>query len=248
MAQEVIDTHYRRLAGRYDDFLYYSPEFVRTLTSKMIDMLELEKSDTLVDLGCGTAMYSLDILKQLPLDSEIIGVDPYPEMLANIPVGSGVRPLEADALSFSKAPGVYDKILIKETIHHIPETEALFGNLHERLGDGGILLLVHVPPNVEYPLFEKALERCRDWHANPDDLEAGLDAAGFEVERDELRYTHSIPKEKYFEMVENRYMSALTSLSDSEVEQGLEEMEEEYKETDILRFVDHFDYLKAVKK
>lgn len=31
----TVAEHYRRLAGRYDEFLYYSPRFVRTLTSRM---------------------------------------------------------------------------------------------------------------------------------------------------------------------------------------------------------------------
>lgn len=247
MSKEVLDTHYKRLADRYDDFLYYSPEFVRALTSKMIEMLELRETDTLVDLGCGTAMYSIDMIKQAPLKEEIIAVDPYPEMLAQIPQDAKVRAVEADALDFSKRPGAYDKILIKEAVHHIPEREALFKNLFERLNKGGILLLVHVPPEVEYPIFEKALERCRNWHADPDELVEQLKKARFRVERDVLRYPHAIPKHKYFEMVRSCYMSALTSLDENEMEAGLKEMEEKYHDHSVLRFIDHFDYLKGIK-
>ncbi|MFQ5949970.1 MAG: SAM-dependent methyltransferase, partial [Nitrospiria bacterium] len=151
------------------------------------------------------------------------------------------------ALSFSKRPGTYDKILIKETIHHIPERGTLFENLFERLEHGGIMLLVHVPPEVEYPLFEKALERCKNWHADPDELTEKLKKAGFRVKRDSLRYPHAIPKHKYFEMVRNCYMSALTSLDESEIEEGLKEMGGKYRDHAVLRFYDHFDYLKAVK-
>lgn len=245
--RNVLDRHYGRLAERYDDFLYYSPEFVRTLTTRMIEMLELKGSDTLVDLGCGTAMYSLDILKQVPLAEPVLAVDPYPEMLERIPAGDGVRTVQADALEFSARPGAYDKVLIKEAVHHIDARDELFANLFDRLTDGGVLLLVHVPPEVEYPLFEKALERCRAWHADPDELTGQLKGAGFRVERDSLRFTHTIPRRKYFEMVRSCYMSALTSLDEAEIEEGLEEREEKYGGTEILSFVDHFDYLKAQK-
>lgn len=246
MTEQVLNRHYKNLAERYNDFLYYSPKFVRTLTSKMTEKLELCNTDTLVDLGCGTGMYSLDIIKQIQL-RKVIAVDPFPEMLKLIPGTANIHTVIADALSFSERPGIYDKILIKEAIHHITEREKLFGCLFNRLRKGGILLLVHVPPEVKYPLFQKALDRCKEWHADPDELLEQLENTGFRVEQDFLDYAHSIPKQKYFSMVKNCYMSALTSLGEQEVINGLIEMEKKYKDIESLEFVDHFDYLKAVK-
>jgi ubiquinone/menaquinone biosynthesis C-methylase UbiE len=245
--KNVLDTHYTRLAEDYDDFLYYSPQFVRTLSSKMIERLELKEDDTLVDLGCGTGMYSLDILKQIRLKHPIIGVDPYPGMLANIPDDAPIRPVAMDGFEFSRKPGRYNKILIKETVHHITERDAFFANLHQRLAPGGILLLVHVPPRVQYPLFQKALERCLAWHADPDELTKQLQHAGFKVAWDAVDFPHAIPKAQYFKMVENCYMSALTSLSEDELHDGLAEMKDKYKDVDTLNFIDHFDYLAATR-
>jgi ubiquinone/menaquinone biosynthesis C-methylase UbiE len=245
--KEVLDTHYTRLAKDYDDFLYYSPDFVRTLTSKMVEKLQLNEDDTLVDLGCGTSMYSLDILKQISLKKPVIGVDPYPEMLAKIPEGAPIKRIAMDGLEFSRQPGSYTKVLIKEAIHHVAERDELFANLYQRLTPGGILLLVHVPPNVRYPLFQKALERCLNWHAEPDELTAQLQHAGFRVERDAVDYPHTLPKEQYFKMVAGCYMSALTSLSAEELREGLIEMEQKYQDVEILEFIDHFDYLTAIR-
>lgn len=247
MTKEVLDKHYKSLAERYDDFLYYSPEFVRIITSEMIEKLDLRETDIFVELGCGTGIYLLDIIKQVSLREKVIAVDPYPEMLKQIPRDANVRTVESDALSFSKRPATYDKILIKEAVHHISEREELFNCLFNRLRKGGILLLVHVPPKVEYPLFQKALDRCKEWHADPDELSEQLKNAGFCVERDFIRYTHTILKHKYFDMVRNCYMSALTSLDKREIEEGLMEMEKKYQNHEVLQFVDHFDCLKAVK-
>jgi trans-aconitate methyltransferase len=246
--KQVLDTHYTRLARDYDDFLYYSPEFVRTLTSKMIEKLELRENDTLVDLGCGTAMYSLDILQQIPLKKPVIGVDAYPEMLASIPEDAPIRCIAMDGLEFSRQAGSYDKVLIKETVHHIADREELFANLYQRLTPNAILLLVHVPPAVQYPLFRKALERCLDWHADPAELTGQLEDAGFGVARDAVDYPHAIPKTHYFRMVEGCYMSALTSLSEEELREGLIEMEQAYRDVEVLHFIDHFDYLTATRR
>ena len=246
--QDVLDKHYKRLARDYDEFLYYSPEFVRTLTARMIDKLRLKPDDTLADIGAGTGMYSLDILRQVPLENPVICVDPYEEMLAQIPKEAPITPVTADAVAFSERPGTYNKVLIKETIHHVQRKAELFANLRRNLSGDGVLLLVHVPPAVKYPLFDKALERCLGWHADPDDLVALLDDAGFAVERDGLDYRHKLPKEHYFRMVASCYMSVLTSFSDAELAAGLDEMEDRYARQDTLEFVDHFDYLTATPK
>lgn len=243
----VIDKHYRRLGDSYNNFLYYSPEFVRTLTSKMKDKLRLAEDDLLVDLGCGTGMYAIDLMEQVPLAQRVIGVDPFEDMLRQIPEGASIEPVCEDALAWSAKPGSYDKILIKETVHHIPQRRELFANLYERLNDGGVLLLVHVPPWIRYPLFQAALERCKTWHANPDEMEVELAETGFSVEREGLDFRHQIPKEHYFEMVRNCYMSVLTSFSEEELAVGLREMEEANADKEMLDFVDHFDYLTAVK-
>lgn len=245
--REILDKHYRRLAKDYDRFLYYSPDFVRALTEKMVEKLRLRPDDVLADIGCGTGMYSLDILKQVPLRSPVLGVDPYQEMLDQIPGDAAITPVNEDALAYSARPGDYNKILIKETVHHIDRREEFFRNLHRNLPSGGILLLVHVPPDVQYPLFAKALDRCLRWHANPHELKRQLESVGFDVDWDVLDYEHALPKEHYLQMVADCYMSVLTSFSDDELESGLAEMKEKYADADVLRFVDHFDYLIASK-
>ena len=245
--QDVLDKHYRRLADDYEEFLYYSPSFVRALTTRMIDKLRLVPSDVLADVGCGTGMYALDILKQVPLEEPVIGVDPYREMLAQIPPEAKIAPVVESALEFSRREGAYNKVLVKETIHHVADIPEFFANMYRNLPAGGVLLLVHVPPDVQYPLFEAALARCLNWHADPDVLTDQLDAAGFAVQRDTLDYQHALPKEHYFNMVRSSYMSVLTSFSDEEMETGLNEMEDKYRHEPVLTFVDHFDFLTATK-
>lgn len=245
--QEVLDQHYRRLADDYDQFLYYSPTFVRALTTKMIAKLELVPSDTLADVGCGTGMYAIDILKQIPLENPVIGVDPYREMLAQIPSAAQIVPVVEDALAYSRRPGAYSKVLVKETIHHVADIPEFVRNVYRNLPAGGRMLLVHVPPGVNYPLFDAALARCLNWHADPNVLIDQLEAAGFKVGRDALDYEHVLAKDHYFNMVRNRYMSVLTSFSDHELQAGLEEMERTHLQKQTLTFVDHFDFLTAVK-
>lgn len=244
---DLILSHYRRLADHYDDFLSYSPSFVPTVAAKMVRMLRLREDDRLVDLGCGSGLYSLEILRQKQLRHPVVGVDPSGEMLARIPERAPIERVRSGALGFSERPARYDKVLIKEAVHHVDRRDRLFENLHRNLSDGGIVLLVHVPPKVTYPLFRKALDRCAVWHADPADLEQRLRRAGFDVERDTLVYRHAIPKHRFFTMVAARYMSVLSSFEEHEIAEGLVEMEETHAERDVLEFDDRFDCIAGLK-
>lgn len=244
---ELLREHYTRLAEKYDDFLYYSPEFVRALTMKMVEKLELQPDDVLLDLACGTGMYSVDILKQVSLKRPVQAVDPFAEMLAAIPAGCGLTPICMDALTYSANHNGYTKAFMKEAVHHVDDKARLFANVYASLPEGGAFLLVHVPPTIRYPLFDAALERALHWHACPDELQELLRDAGFTVERDVLEYPHAIPKVKYFAMVESQYMTLLSSFSPEELGAGLREMEARYADVDVLEFVDHFDFITARK-
>lgn len=246
--RSVITEHYARLSSSYDDFLYYSRDFVRCLTENMIERLRLEEDDVLIDLGGGTGMYSSDILEQVPLRHPVTVVDPIEEMLAKASDHPGLKCVPMDALSFSEQPGSYNKVLMKEAVHHVDDRDRLFRNLFERLPPKGIFLLVHVPPKIDYPLFRAALERSMTWHADTDDLVERLERAGFAVSRGFVEYRHRMPKEKYFAMVAARYMSLLSSFDDDELEAGLAEMSETYAEKSVLEFTDHFDCLTADKR
>ncbi len=248
MTTDVLQKHYTNLADDYDTYLHYSGEFVRSLTQKMVAMLDLQPDDVFVDLGGGTGMYSLDIVRQVPLRHRVVLVDPFPEMLAMVPEGEPVDTVAMDGLQFSERPGRYDKILIKEAVHHIEDRPRLFRNVFDRLNPGGALLLVHVPPELDYPLFDAALERSLNWHADPDELARQMKDAGFLVERDSLDFEHEMPKEQYFDMVRACYMSLLTSFSDEELAAGLKEMERKWADIEILKFNDHFDYIAGYKR
>lgn len=247
MTKDVIDGHYQRIAGRYSEYLSYSGDFVPALAAKMAEMLDLSEDDVFVDLGGGTGIYTAAILDQVQCRLPVILVDFSADMLDQVPEDLPVEKVHMDALAFSEQPRRYDKVLIKETVHHVDDRRTLFENLYERLEPGGALLLVHVPPDVDYPLFEAAKERARRWHADPDELERMLSATGFRTVRDAIDWPHAVPRQRYFEMVASQYMSVLSSFGKDEIEEGLREMEQAHAGTEVLEFTDHFDYIVGYK-
>jgi ubiquinone/menaquinone biosynthesis C-methylase UbiE len=149
-----IQNHYQTLAKRYDQFWASSPEFITFLTEKIIEALQLVTTDQLVDLGCGTGIYSQAILNQIQLNHPLLCVDPSDQMLAKIPKNNQYQCINQGAIEFSQQQGNYDKIFIKEMIHHISDKELLFKNLFKRIKEKGSLLIILLPPTIEYPLFD----------------------------------------------------------------------------------------------
>ncbi|MGK7940745.1 MAG: class I SAM-dependent methyltransferase [Crocosphaera sp.] len=242
-----IQNHYQNLAKKYDDFWGSSPDFIQFLAQKIIESLRLVPTDVLVDLGCGTGIFSKAILSQLSLDNPIICVDPSDKMLVKVPNNNQYQPLVKDAVEFAHESGQYDKILIKEMIHHIGDKEKLLEGLFNRLNSEGILLLILLPPTIEYPLFTEALRTYESVQPHYNDLVTIFEKIGFQTTVNLVEYPVSIPKENYFEMVANRYMSLLSRFDDQQLQQGLREMKEKYHEKSNLEFCDRFVFILANK-
>ena len=49
------------------------------IVSRILDLLDCEKSDKILDVGCGTGNYTIEISKN---DFEIVGIEPSEKMLS----------------------------------------------------------------------------------------------------------------------------------------------------------------------
>lgn len=245
--RDRIQKHYQQIANIYDKLWFFSEGFIQFFAKEIIQALELKPTHRLVDLGGGTGIYSKGILEQMKLESPILCVDPSAEMLANIPPNNGIEAICLDAVTFSGQAGTYDRILIKEAIHLIPEKQQLFNQLFARLSSGGRLLLLLLPPQIDYPLFKKAIAVYKTTQPDYQELVKLMQNSGFEVKVSFAQYPLKFPKEEYFQMVKNRYMTLLSRFDDAELEAGLAEMAETYQHQSILEFVDRMVFLTATK-
>ncbi|NEO11557.1 MULTISPECIES: class I SAM-dependent methyltransferase [unclassified Moorena] len=239
--------HYKRIGSIYDDLWSYSEDYIRFMGLKIIEYLRLTSIDSLVDLGCGTGLLTQAIPKEIQLYNPIICVDPSEEMLSQIPLSPQYQIRAVDAITFVSETSGYNKVYMKEAIHHVDNKELLFSSLFEKLTTGGIFLLILLPPTIEYPLFKAALERYERRQPNYNDLTSLLEKVGFNVSVDFVEYLQSIPKEQYLKMVSNRYMSLLSFFDDQQLEEGLAEISEKYAQQSILEFPDRFVFITATK-
>jgi len=55
----------------------------------------------------------------------------------------------------------------------------------------------------------------------------------------------AIERERYVRMLEARYMSVLGEFSDEELQEGIAQFRRSYRDTPVLRFEDHFAFVKG---
>ncbi len=93
-----IKNHYSDIAHNYDELWTYNAEFIKFVAKNIAEKLDLQVTDKLVDLGCGTGLFAKAIYEQIKLKYPILCVDSSSEMLEQIPSNNNYNPLLMDAV------------------------------------------------------------------------------------------------------------------------------------------------------
>jgi len=244
-----VQNHYQNLSQNYDDLWTYSADFMQFLSKNVSVYLELKSTDIFLDLGCGTGLFAKEISNLIKFENPLVCADISADMLTQLSDDRKYESVVMDAIAFSALPRSFDKILVKEMIHHLEQEQqnCLIKNLFDRLNINGQFLLILLPQKIEYPLFEAALLRHQKLQPDYKLLAAEFEKVGFQTEVNFVPYPLSISKTKYLRMVKNRYMSLLSSFSDREIEAGIKEIEQKYCDREILNFNDTFVFILGKK-
>ncbi len=228
--------HYSRLASDYDRLWSPDEHFIDDTAAAIVAALDLRPEDRLVDLGGGTGLYAAAMAARAGLATPPLVVDPSTALLEQAPAGA-VRTRADDALAFARSPEPFDKLLIKEMVHHLEPAEraAMLAELPAGLPVEGRLLVVLLPPTIDHPLFRAALERFEAAQPHHDDIAAELRHGGLSVEISFVDRPLVVARDRYVDMLRGRYMSLLSGFDDAELEAGIAEVLAAHPEPE-LRF------------
>jgi cyclopropane fatty-acyl-phospholipid synthase-like methyltransferase len=250
--QKVTSSHYAKVANRYNHAFFHgdSNHYQNWCLQKVLHHLQLKPSDQVVDIGCGTGMFTNALYDQIEFNQEILGVDLSPEMLNHANTLRGIEIHCTDAVSFSQSHEYqYDKALMMEIIHHIDlmALPRLYKGIYQQLHKGGILLTITRPHIVHYPFFQAALDIWSQFQPDSELYVQLQKEAGFSVNCQTYDYQIQIPKTQWFEMIKNRFWSTFSHFDDEELQAGLMELEDKYVKAEILNFVDTLVFIEALR-
>lgn len=244
--------HYARLAASYNLLWDHTPEFREWMARHILEYLVDDQMATVVDVGGGTGIYAAELLRLAPNLSGVTVVDPSAEMLGNARVSDRLHTVQADAEHANDAlakAGVatVDLVLIKEAVHHFADPPTTLRKLVRLVGDSGSIVVVMLPTRIRYPLFDAALTRFTERQPDPRTVEAALSGAGLKTSIETHGFEISLPTERWIQMLENRFMSLLSTFDDEELERGVAEVADRYRGITEVRFVDEFAFVHGSK-
>lgn len=238
--------HYAAIADLYEQLWEHSVRFRTWMVNRIVESVELPRGGVILDVGGGTGIYAAELATRHP-DHHVVVADPSAEMLEHVPPAGNVSVLHASAEQTSEAARALghenvDLILIKEAVHHFADAPTTLASLSTLLQAGGSILVVMLPKRIDYPLFAAALERFTDRQPDPKDIEASMAACGLRTSRTVHSYDLTMSTTQWLSMVENRFMSLLSTFSDAELAAGLHELRDVLP-PDVVAFADTFEFI-----
>jgi ubiquinone/menaquinone biosynthesis C-methylase UbiE len=238
--------HYTRLAATYDDNWSYSPGYISWMTGCILARAHLQPGDSIADIGCGTGLYARGLAAAA---GTVICADPSAAMLAQLPdspeyirVRACAEDIAARRVRLPASP--LNAIVIKEAIHHIGPGDRpwVLGGLAGLLARSGRIVIVMLPSHIGYPLFTAARRLFEERQPSPGDIAGILTRAGLTTDVTYEQYPLSFPRDRYLQMIRNRYMSLLSAFTDQEIEDGITEIAAAHPGNDI-EFTDQFAFI-----
>ncbi|HEX6469779.1 MAG TPA: class I SAM-dependent methyltransferase [Streptosporangiaceae bacterium] len=250
MAYET-DEHYKRLAETYDGNWADRPQYVSWMADKIMAWLEPSKGDRIADIGSGTGLFLSRLMDVATPETPILCVDPSQPMLDLLPDDPRLVPVcaTAEQIASGEVPmptPTVDAFVFKEAIHHVKDVPGTLRGLADRLNPGGRILIVSLPPRLDYPLFGAALDRFAENQPEPDDMVAAMSAAGLITDSAIEQFTVTIDRDHWIELVRNQWMSVLSTFSKDEIAAGVEEISARHPEPQIS-YADRFAFVRGIK-
>ncbi|MGH3097119.1 MAG: methyltransferase [Streptosporangiales bacterium] len=251
MVEFETEPHYARLAETYDANWAHSGEYVAWMNEHIDARLGITAGDRVADLGAGTGLFLRALAEHVTADNPILCIDPSQPMLDNLPDDPRLAPVCATAEQVARgevrlAYDQLDALVAKEAVHHFYDLSETLRGLAGLLAPGGRLLVVTLPPRLDYPLFAAALDRFAANQPAPEDIADALRAAGLDTRLEYEQFPVRVGRDHYLDLVANRWMSMLSTWTEAELAAGLEEMRAAHPEEE-LRFVDRFAFIRGVR-
>jgi len=213
-----------------------SKNYINSFNKFLITNLNINSKSKILDIGCGRGKILGSLSSKLRLKKKPLGID----IISHKDRDKRIKFRKINMINFFKInKEKFDFILIKQTIHliNLSEIKKILHRLKKKLNPGGKILIFTLDTGKnEIPTFKimkiklnKSLERDKKILKLITKLFPGRIKKKF-------IYNVKIDKKKYLDMIKNRYISTLVSLSKKQIYSGIQEINQKYKNT--LKFKD----------
>ena len=213
-----------------------SKDYINSFNKFLIKNININSKFKVLDIGCGRGKILGALSSKLKLKERPLGID----VINHKDRDKRINFKKINAINFSlKNRQNFDLILIKQTIHlmKLSEIKKLLNLLKKKLNPKGKILIFTLDTGKnEIPTFKlmklklnKSLMRDRKILRIITKLYPNRIKKKF-------IFNVKIDKNKYLEMIKNRYISTLIPFSKNQLEEGIDEIQSKYE--GVLKFKD----------
>lgn len=228
--------YYKAIADNYDKFHEAQAHLMTKFILKMVRS-SATPDDQIVDVGGGTAHASLAVKEALGMTNPVVCVDPSEAMLA-VAKKNGAITIQSTAEEFfaSKPSRPLKLVLMNGCVHLFENPDFVFSQLAEYMPNDGLCIITKYAHSSTLPLFKAAKQTfakfdhileaiCKLTEGKHLNCETASDTQFVEVD-----------KMVWYDSIRSRYSMSLMTFSDAELEDGIQELEEEFKDQSVLSF------------
>ncbi len=235
MQSKKVD--YTLISEYYDDTRVPPPHVLEFWLSKIVDLGKLSAGSIVLDVGCGTGIYTIPLAKKT--DAVIFGLDSAREMIKKARTKEDSHRVEwqigdAENLPFDNAH--FDCAIMTMMIHQTIDKKKIIDEVYRVLKKNGTLVIMTKSHGqlrrsiiMDFPKTRQIdLKRFPPIHR----LKYMLLSAGFGNTRYHVvsRGTIKVSIVEYLEKIRKKFISTLTLLSEEEFQKGLKIFEKKLRE------------------
>ena len=213
-----------------------SEKYINSFNKFILKQVSLNKHSRILDIGCGRGKILGNLSNRLKLSKKPIGLD----IENHKDKDKKIIFKKIDALSFvSKTKITFDLILIKQTIHLLKKKQAikLLSICKEKLNPKGKIIILSLDPKKnEIPTFTLMKKKLLISLSKDEKLFNLILKNRVKMKVKKFNYEVKILKNKYLQMIRNRYISTLLDFTDKQINDGIIEIKNDYR--NILKFKD----------
>ena len=213
-----------------------SQKYIISFNRFILKQVKLNRNSRILDIGCGRGKILADLSNKLRLFNKPIGLD----IENHKDKSKKIIFKKIDALSYvSKTKITFDLILIKQTIHLLKKNQAikLLSICKNKLNPNGKIIILSLDPKKnEIPTFQLMNKKLRISLKKDEKLFNLILKNQNKIIIKKFVFHVQISKIKYLKMIKNRYMSTLLNFSNSQINNGINEIKKDYG--NVLKFKD----------
>lgn len=213
-----------------------SQKYIKSFNRFILNQVKLNRNSRILDIGCGRGKILANLSNKLRLLNKPIGLD----IENHKDKSKKIIFKKIDALSYvSKTKITFDLILIKQTIHLLKKKQAikLLSICKNKLSPNGKIVILSLDPKKnEIPTFQLMNKKLNISLKKDEKLFNLILKNQNKIIIKKFVFHVQILKTKYLQMIKNRYMSTLLNFSNSQINNGINEIKKDYG--NVLKFKD----------